>query len=39
MEQKLLYEARLATPKELGGLGGDKSNPEPLFAAGYSACF
>ena len=26
------------TPKELGGLGG-ATNPEQLFAAGYSACF
>lgn len=32
-------ELRLATPKELGGLGGDGNNPEQLFAAGYSACF
>ena len=32
-------EARLATPKELGGHGGDGTNPEQLFAAGYSACF
>ncbi|MCW2598654.1 MAG: organic hydroperoxide resistance protein [Frankiales bacterium] len=29
----------LATPKELGGPGGDTTNPEQLFAAGYSACF
>ena len=29
----------LSTPKELGGLGGDGTNPEQLFAAGYSACF
>jgi Ohr subfamily peroxiredoxin len=29
----------LSTPKELGGAGGDGSNPEQLFAAGYSACF
>lgn len=29
----------LATPKELGGPGGDGTNPEQLFAAGYSACF
>ncbi|HJV86561.1 MAG TPA: organic hydroperoxide resistance protein [Noviherbaspirillum sp.] len=27
------------TPKELGGPGGDGTNPEQLFAAGYSACF
>ncbi|EAY27933.1 organic hydroperoxide resistance protein [Microscilla marina] len=26
-------------PKELGGTGGDFTNPEQLFAAGYSACF
>jgi len=26
-------------PKELGGPGGDNTNPEQLFAAGYSACF
>jgi osmotically inducible protein OsmC len=29
----------LSTPKELGGSGGEGSNPEQLFAAGYSACF
>ncbi|MFZ6798293.1 organic hydroperoxide resistance protein [Undibacterium sp. Di24W] len=29
----------LSTPKELGGPGGEGSNPEQLFAAGYSACF
>lgn len=29
----------LATPKELGGAGGDGNNPEQLFAAGYAACF
>ncbi|MEN8321211.1 organic hydroperoxide resistance protein [Acinetobacter junii] len=29
----------LVTPKELGGAGGDGTNPEQLFAAGYSACF
>src|ERR1700710_2874647 len=26
-------------PKELGGSGGGYTNPEQLFAAGYSACF
>lgn len=31
--------ARLTTPRELGGAGGDGTNPEQLFAAGYSACF
>ncbi|KRG76443.1 organic hydroperoxide resistance protein [Stenotrophomonas chelatiphaga] len=30
---------RLVTPKELGGAGGDGTNPEQLFAAGYSGCF
>lgn len=29
----------LVTPKELGGPGGSGTNPEQLFAAGYSACF
>lgn len=29
----------LSTPKELGGAGGQGTNPEQLFAAGYSACF
>ncbi len=33
------FEVALSTPKELGGAGGDGSNPEQLFAAGYSACF
>ncbi|MEJ1965042.1 MAG: organic hydroperoxide resistance protein [Gammaproteobacteria bacterium] len=32
-------EVQLATPKELGGPGGEGTNPEQLFAAGYSACF
>jgi lipoyl-dependent peroxiredoxin len=30
---------KLSTPRELGGGGGDGTNPEQLFAAGYSACF
>jgi len=30
---------KLATPKELGGAGGEGNNPEQLFAAGYAACF
>lgn len=30
---------KLSRPKELGGAGGDGTNPEQLFAAGYSACF
>ncbi|ATU93463.1 organic hydroperoxide resistance protein [Phyllobacterium zundukense] len=29
----------LSTPKELGGNGAEGTNPEQLFAAGYSACF
>jgi len=29
----------LTTPKELGGDGATGTNPEQLFAAGYSACF
>jgi Ohr subfamily peroxiredoxin len=32
-------EVKLATPKELGGAGGEGNNPEQLFAMGYSACF
>jgi Ohr subfamily peroxiredoxin len=33
-----LLNVKLAPPKELGGPGG-ATNPEQLFAAGYSACF
>ncbi|QDG77144.1 organic hydroperoxide resistance protein [Labrenzia sp. PHM005] len=33
------FQAKLTTPKELGGSGGDGNNPEELFAAGYAACF
>lgn len=33
-----LLQTKLAAPKELGGKG-DATNPEQLFAAGYSACF
>jgi osmotically inducible protein OsmC len=29
----------LSVPKDMGGPGGDGTNPEQLFAAGYSACF
>lgn len=32
-------EVKLSTPKQLGGAGGDGTNPEQLFAAGYSACY
>jgi Ohr subfamily peroxiredoxin len=34
-----ILDVALTTPKELGGAGGEGSNPEQLFAAGYSACF
>jgi Ohr subfamily peroxiredoxin len=33
-----LFAAQLAVPPEMGGPGG-ATNPEQLFAAGYSACF
>jgi lipoyl-dependent peroxiredoxin len=29
----------LSTPPEMGGEGGEGTNPEQLFAAGYAACF
>ena len=32
-------DLKLSTPRELGGAGGDGTNPEQLFASGYSACF
>ena len=32
-------DLQLSTPKQLGGTGGEGTNPEQLFAAGYSACF
>lgn len=32
-------DVKLSTPKELGGAGGEGTNPEQLFAAGYAACF
>jgi lipoyl-dependent peroxiredoxin len=34
-----VLDIKLTTPAELGGAGGNGSNPEQLFAAGYSACF
>ncbi|NMG33660.1 Ohr family peroxiredoxin [Azoarcus sp. TTM-91] len=34
-----VLDIRLTTPRELGGAGGEGTNPEQLFAAGYSACF
>lgn len=33
------FKVQLSTPRELGGAGGNGSNPEQLFAAGYAACF
>lgn len=32
-------ELDLSVPKKLGGKGGEGTNPEQLFAAGYAACF
>jgi lipoyl-dependent peroxiredoxin len=32
-------DLKLTKPRELGGAGGPGTNPEELFAAGYSACF
>lgn len=32
-------KVNLSTPKSLGGNDGAGTNPEQLFAAGYSACF
>lgn len=32
-------ELHLAVPSELGGPGGDGTNPEELFALGYASCF
>jgi len=34
-----VLDVKLTTPKELGGNGAVGTNPEQLFAAGYSACF
>ena len=34
-----VLDIELTTPRELGGAGGQGTNPEQLFAAGYSACF
>ncbi|MGQ8775455.1 organic hydroperoxide resistance protein [Serratia sp. NA_112.1] len=37
-ESKVL-DVSLSIPKQLGGAGVPGTNPEELFAAGYSACF
>lgn len=34
-----ILDVKLAVPKELGGAGGQGTNPEQLFAASYAACF
>lgn len=34
-----VLEVEVKSPKALGGSSDDFSNPEMLFAAGYSACF
>ena len=34
-----ILDVKLTTPKELAGNGLPGTNPEQLFAAGYSACF
>lgn len=34
-----LLDVQLSVPKSMGGDGGKHTNPEQLFAAGYSACF
>ncbi|GAQ81780.1 hypothetical protein KFL_000910010 [Klebsormidium nitens] len=32
-------DLKLSMPKALGGPGGEGTNPEQLFSAGYAACF
>lgn len=32
-------DVRLSVPAEMGGKGGEGTNPEQLFATGYAACF
>jgi Ohr subfamily peroxiredoxin len=34
-----VLDLALSVPKGLGGPGGNGTNPEQLFACGYSACF
>jgi osmotically inducible protein OsmC len=34
-----VLDLEVRAPKELGGSGGEYTNPEQLFAAGYAACF
>ncbi|MGH9139001.1 MAG: organic hydroperoxide resistance protein [Acidimicrobiales bacterium] len=32
-------DVQLVIPKEMGGPGGEGTNPEQLFAVGYAGCF
>jgi osmotically inducible protein OsmC len=32
-------DVKLSTPPQMGGKGGDGTNPEQLFATGYAACY
>ena len=34
-----VIDERLSIPKEMGGPGGEFTNPEQMFAAGSAACF
>ncbi|PVX50819.1 Ohr subfamily peroxiredoxin [Balneicella halophila] len=34
-----VLDFKVEVPKEMGGKGGEYTNPEQLFAAGYAACF
>ena len=34
-----ILDVKLERPREMGGSGNPGTNPEQLFAAGYSACF
>ncbi len=34
-----VLDVKLTVPKEMGGDGATGTNPEQMFAAGYSACF
>ncbi len=39
VSEDAVLDVTLTVPKELGGDGARGTNPEQLFAAGYSACF
>lgn len=34
-----MLKHKLVMPRDLGGAGGEGTNPEQLFAAGYGACY